>query len=858
MDNRRGQESATPAGRGQAKAASGDDRRRHNVTRKGGARQGSAPFLDAAKAYAARGWPVFPVRRKLPAIPKARGGNGYHDATTDPAELEALWAKAGRGVDGLGVDLEHAELVLLDLDPRNGGDLGALEAAVGEIPPTLTARTGSGGGHWLYRRPPACPVTSREHALGPGLDVKANGYAVLAPSRHPSGGTYAWTAGPDTVDLAQAPPWLVAALSAPQDPRNGDGASGVRSVAGYVRAAVDGELVTLANAVRGQRNATLNRSAFSLGELVGAGHLSEGEAEDVLRRGAMACGVWGDDGERSCLSTIRSGLEAGKAHPRMINAPASSTPSGNGGRPAGNGTHEAPRKVRKSAPHCPPGLYSRDDIGNGERLVHLYGERLLYVEAMGGWHVYDGKRWALDDAGQARAMAQRTARGIVREAAEAADSGAGEEEVKALASFAAKCSASARLSNMLTEAQPHVSARPDVLDRDPWLFNVENGTLDLRTGELRAHDPADMLTRLAPVPYDPHAQAPTWRAFLDRTFAGDLDLIAFVQRLAGYALTGSNREQVLTILHGPGANGKTTFVNALSRVMGDRERGGYTTHTPAGTLLASRYDAGTGPTPELAALHGARLVTAAESDASRRLAEGLVKEITGGEPVTCRVPYARTMLTFYPAFTLVLATNHRPRIVGTDWAIWRRVRLVPFNVTIPEEERDPELSERLATEAPGILAWAVEGCREWQAHGLGVPEAVKTATEAYRAEQDVFAAFLDDCTVHARNADVMCAELYAAYVRWCESTGERAESDRRFRAAMTERGYERRTTTGGRHKYLGVGLLTPSDPSDPSDPNSRKIPHESNQRKSPKTGSLASLASLDITPNRDGYTEVDP
>lgn len=853
-----GQESTTPAGQGRAEAGNGDNRRRHNVTRNEAARQGAAPFLDAAKAYAARGWPVFPVRRKAPAIPKGRGGNGYHDASTDPAELEALWKQAGRGVDGLGVDLERAGLVLLDCDPRNGGNLEELAGRVGELPATVAARTGGGGAHRFYRRPEGCPPTSKGNALGPGLDVKANGYAVLPPSRHPAGDAYAWTADPDTVEIATAPPWLVAALSAPQAPRDGNGASGVRSLAGYVRAAVDGELVTLASAREGERNATLNRSAFSLGELVGAGHLSEGDAVDVLRRGAMACGLWGDDGERSCLATIHSGLEAGRAQPRMIDAPAIPervTPPASSPR---NGTRPraTPRKVR--APHCPPGLYSRDDIGNGERLVHLYGDRLLYVEALGGWHAYDGKRWALDDAGQARAMAQRTARGIVREAAEAADAGAGEEEVKALASFAAKCSASARLSNMLTEAQPHVSARPDALDRDPWLFNVQNGTLDLRTGELRAHDPADMLTRLAPVPYDPRAQAPTWRAFLDRIFAGDRDLIAFVQRLAGYALTGSNREQVLTILHGNGANGKTTFVNALTHVMGDRERGGYATHTPAGTLLASRYDAGTGPTPELAALYGARLVTAAESDASRRLAEALVKEVTGGEPVTCRVPYARTMLTFYPTFTLVLATNHRPRIVGTDWAIWRRIRLVPFNVTIPEEERDPELSERLAAEAPGILAWALEGCRDWQAHGLGVPEAVKTATEAYRSEQDVFAAFLDDCTVHARNADVMCAELYTAYVRWCEGTGERAESDRRFRAAMTERGYERRTTTGGRHMYLGVGLLAPSDPSDPSDPNSGKIPHESNQRKLPETGSLASLASLDITPNGDGCTEVDP
>lgn len=853
-----GQGSTTPAGGGRAKATDGDDRRRHNLTRNGEPAQGSTPFLDVAEAYAARGWPVFPLRRKLPAIPKARGGNGHHDATTDPAELVALWSRAGRGVDGLGVNLERAGLVLLDLDPRNGGNLDALRAAVGEIPPTLAARTGSGGGHWLFRRPPDCPATSRAGALGPGLDVKANGYAVLAPSRHPSGGTYAWTAGPDTVEPADAPPWLVAALSAPQDPRNGDSASGVRSLAGYVRAAVDGELVTLANARRGERNATLNRSAFSLGELVGAGHLSEGEAEDVLRRGAMACGVWGDDSERSCLATIRSGLEAGKAQPRMIDAPPAAipapanhrpTPSGNGAQP------RAPRKAGKRTPHCPPGLYSRDDIGNGERLVALYGDRLLYVGALGGWHVYDGKRWALDPEGlAARDLAQRTARGIVREAAEAADSGAGEEEVKALASFAAKCSASARLSNMLTEAQPHVSARPDALDADPWLFNVENGTLDLRTGELRAHDPADMLTRLAPVSYDPRAQAPTWRAFLDRIFAGDQDLIAFVQRLAGYALTGSTREQVLPILHGPGANGKTTFLNALTRVMGDRGKGGYSTHTPAGTLLASRFDAGTGPTPELAALHGARLVTAAESDASRRLAEGLVKEITGGDPVTCRVPFARTMLTFYPTFTLMLATNHRPRIVGTDYAIWRRVRLVPFDVTIPEEERDPELSERLAAEAPGILTWALEGCREWQAHGLGVPEAVTTATEAYRAEQDVFAAFLDECAVQTRTATVMAGELYATYVRWCEGSGERAENARRFGAAMAERGIERRKATAGRWLYLGVGLLAPSDLSDLSDPNSGKVPHETNRGKSVKKGSLGSLTPL----AGGGYVEVDP
>ena len=326
-------------------------------------------------------------------------------------------------------------------------------------------------------------------------------------------------------------------------------------------------------------------------------------------------------------------------------------------------------------------------------------------------------------------------------------------------------------------------------------MNVLNGTLDLRTGELRPHRREDLITKLAPVVYDHEARCPLFLAFLDRILAGNADLIAFVQRAVGYSLTGDVQERVLLILWGGGANGKSTLLETLRGMLGD-----YAMRTPTETLLVKRE----GAIPnDIARLKGARFVSASEADEGKRLAEAQIKEMTGGDTITARFMRAE-FFDFRPEFKLWLATNHKPVIRGTDKAIWDRIRLVPFNVRIPEAEQDKGLGAKLRDELPGILAWAVEGCLAWQRDGLGIAKDVQAATASYRDEMDVVAAFITDVCTVAPGARVQSRVLYEKYKRWCEENGERAVSQKALGEKLRERGLEPRKGSGGARWWHGV------------------------------------------------------
>lgn len=333
-------------------------------------------------------------------------------------------------------------------------------------------------------------------------------------------------------------------------------------------------------------------------------------------------------------------------------------------------------------------------------------------------------------------------------------------------------------------------------DADPWLLNVANGTIDLRTGELREHRREDLLTKLCPVPFDPDATCPTFEGFLDRILP-DPEVHAFVQRAVGYALTGSTREQVLFILWGGGANGKTTLVEALLAVLGD-----YGLMTPTDTIAARRE---TSIPNDVARLRGARFVGAIETDENRRLAEARVKQLTGSDTISARHMRAE-WFDFKMSGKLFLATNHKPVIRGTDYAIWRRIRLVPFTITIPDDEKDGALPDKLLAEAPGILRWAVDGCAAWQHEGLGAPEAVSVATDDYRTEQDVLGEFIRDCCSTHPDASCTAAELYDAFADW---HGGRPMNKKTFGLRLQERGFEpsRRYRDGRQQRcWDGIGL----------------------------------------------------
>ena len=313
------------------------------------------------------------------------------------------------------------------------------------------------------------------------------------------------------------------------------------------------------------------------------------------------------------------------------------------------------------------------------------------------------------------------------------------------------------------------------------MLNVTNGTLNLKNGELRSHIREDLITKLVPIDYSPEATCPRWLQFLEQITDGDDDLTRFLQKSVGYSLTASIREQCFFILHGTGANGKSTFVNVVSALLGD-----YAIHTRSETLLIGRGDQ---IANDIARLDGARFVAAGEIELGRRLAEGLVKQMTGGDKLTGRFLY-HEFFDFEPRFKLWLAVNHTPRVSGTDDAVWRRIRLVPFSVTIPEGRQDRDLEEKLKQELPGILAWAVEGCELWQTEGLKSPKAVAAATQAYRDDSDVIAAFIHEKCQTGRTCEISKADLYNAFVKWCLESGDDATSKREFGRCIAERGYK--------------------------------------------------------------------
>ncbi len=357
---------------------------------------------------------------------------------------------------------------------------------------------------------------------------------------------------------------------------------------------------------------------------------------------------------------------------------------------------------------------------------------------------------------------------------------------------------------MLTMARSEagIPILPESLDSHSWLLNCSNGILDLKTGELLPHDRGLYLTKLVPHDYVRDAECPLWHDFLAVIFNGNSGMIQFLQRLFGCALVGQVIEHVLPILWGKGANGKSVKVETMLHVLGPD----YSCKAASDLLLAKRNESH--PT-ERADLHGKRLVVCVESDENRRLAEGQVKELTGGDTIKAR-RMREDFWEFKPQHTAMLVTNHKPEVRGTDNGIWRRVRLVPFTVTIPDEKQDKRLAEKLQAEACGILRWCVDGCLAWQRGGLAEPADVIGATDGYRQEMDLLATFLADCCEVGPQFKVKSADLYDAYCRWCAGHNETTKSERKFGSAMTERGEFERYTSNGTW-YRGVGLREPKD-----------------------------------------------
>lgn len=453
----------------------------------------------------------------------------------------------------------------------------------------------------------------------------------------------------------------------------------------------------------------------------------------------------------------------------------------------------------KALPRPDPAAFNLTDLGNAARFARDHKDRVRCCESL-GWLTWDGARWRRDETGEVERLARDTIRMMYAEVATIPD----EKRRMALALHAAASESRARLVAMVALAQSElgIAARASMFDREPFMLNTASGVVNLKTGEVKDHDPSASITRLAPTFYNRAAACPRWLTFLDRIMGGDLDRVDFLQRAVGYSLTGDTSEQVFFVLYGTGSNGKSTFLEVLRTVLGD-----YTLHTPAETLMMKPN--GGGIPNDLARLRGARLVTAVESEDGRRLAESLLKQMTGGDTITARFLH-KEFFEFRPEFKVWLATNHKPRIFGTDHAMWRRVRLVPFEVTIPASERDKGMTPQLVEESTGILAWAVEGCLHWQREGLREPESVLAATKTYREEMDPIAQFITDRCALDPALNAPTGALYAAFVAWCEKNGRVPMNSMRFSLHLQERGLKPGKNRRGRF-FEGIGLAAESE-----------------------------------------------
>lgn len=450
--------------------------------------------------------------------------------------------------------------------------------------------------------------------------------------------------------------------------------------------------------------------------------------------------------------------------------------------------HDRADLVYEQATGRAVGEQHRGQMRMAYRLEDSYRAKLLFVNRL-GWLVWDGKRWAPDEKGAAPNAVAAVLREALRESL-------GDHELRA---DVRKCESAGGVAGVLTLASslPLLRASVDELDADPYLLNCANGTLDLRTRELRPHDPADKITRVTRGGYDPGADASGWEQFLARVLP-DAEVRAYLQQVMGQSAYGRVREHLFPVLTGTGANGKGTAYGAIVNAMGD-----YATIINPELLMTGGRESGG---PEMMSLLGARLVIGSETGDGRQLDAALMKRLTGGDPITARRLYQEPV-TWTPSHQLVYVTNHLPRVKGNDPALWRRLRVIPFDLVVPEAERDQRLPERLELAADAILTWLVNGWFAYDDRGsLTDPESVRRATDEYQIESDALKRFVRaECTtgphIHARSRD-----LYQAWTAWAVREGVDQISETAFGKELTRLGYEARKTAAGMIRS-GIALV---------------------------------------------------
>lgn len=694
--------------------------------------------LTAALRYARRGWRVFPLNGKKPYF-----SSWPEEATTDPRRIKRWWRRWPNANVAILCDSRHGPIVL-DIDDPGKNNRGADLVDYLDLPPTREARSSLKTKRHLYFDPMTSGVKIprlikvRLDGKKYDLDILGDGGYVVAP---PSVHT----------ETGRLYKWISKIRPVPLPE------SVLQLVPAFTEETSKGPAAPLPTIIHeGERDTLLTSLAGSM-----------------RRRGASMDAILAALREENITRVVPPLRD--KELRKIARSIAKKAPAGRG--------------------------ENLTDMGNARRFVAQHREYTRSLpNARHPWFNWEGTRWTPDDTGEVVRMAKSTIRSLYVEAEHCGDADAREQILK----HAARSEQASRVRALLELAatEPEIALTPDSLDADPWLLNVENGTVDLRTGELRAHSRDDLITKMAPVEFNEKAKAPTWHAHLDRVFDGDSELVEFAQRAVGYALTGDTREECFFFCYGQGANGKTTFFETIRALLGD-----YTQQAEFSTFLARR---GEGPRNDIARMRGARLVTAVEAQTDREFDLAVLKQLTGGDTVTARRLYEEAM-EFKPQHKIFLAANHKPIIREQTEATWRRIRLIPFTVTIPLKDRIQKLSDKIvADELPGVLNWALEGCRLWQVDGLPQPKAITRATKAYREENNIIGEFLVRRCEFEPEGWSSASELYRTFADWwVDVHGPRSSpvSMGQFSRLLSETKNVHTLKRGGVRGWQGISLL---------------------------------------------------
>jgi len=779
----------------------------------------------AALEYAARGWHVFPAlikdgSKRSYVAGKANGGARW-GATTDPETIRGYWQKFPGALLGVTTGPDSGCFVI-DADTPEGHDkdgVGTLRRWIeehGPLPNTVEATTPSGGWHVYFRWPDDLEIRNSESKLAPGIDVRGEGGMVIAPPsyRADKGASYGWKNPPGFFDLATCPDWLLSKIHMAQGAKLSDRAMPSPHIATAPPAGL-AEVAELLDHIDpdaggyGQWCDVL----MALHDRTGGTGDGLALADQWSARGAKykpgeVRGKWLSftPGGGVTVSTIAALARQGGAD---LSAIARKHKATDRGGPTGwewskgdmNEESTIDNPPRSNAPDDPD--LSHDALAT-DLGARSFDHDARHVAAWGKWLIWTGTHWQIDDRldhlTRTRAYLRQRAEeltGWAERKAAALD----EKEGDKLRRWAKDQARNTRSKNTvaavesLARSNPASVASADAFDEDRLLLGTPGGTVDLRTGELRQAERRDMITKLtACAPAAPGSRPERWLAFLHEVFDGDADLIAFMKRVAGYALTGLTTEHKLLFLYGTGRNGKSVFLNTLSHIWAD-----YARRAAAETFLNTQGDKhATG----LAGLQGARLVAGSELPVGKTWDESVIKDLTGGDRMTAR--YMRgDFFDFDPQLTLLIAGNNQPSFRGVDEAIRARVVLVPFTVTIPPERRDKNLATKLMDEGPEILRWAIEGALQWQERGLDVPARVVAASTEYMDDEDTLGQFLKDETETDPAGFTTTGDLHLRFGQWCDRQGLHTWTQNTLRKEMKARGWQDHRRPHGRG-FLGL------------------------------------------------------